>query len=122
MSDPTYHSSTRKPLVFLADSIKSPPFSVHARIEAGRLLERLQRGEDLSLPHSRLLPSLGSRCHELRVNDADLTWRIIHRIDPDVVLVAAVFPKKTRRIPQRILETCRGRFALYDERMRRGRR
>jgi phage-related protein len=68
------------------------------------------------------LPSLRPRCHELRVNDEDVTWRIIHRIDPDTVLVAAVFPKKTRRIPQRILETCRGRFALYDERMRRGRR
>lgn len=91
---------------------------MQARIAAGRLLEQLQRGEELSLPHSRPLPSLGPRCHELRVNDADVTWRIIYRIDPDVILVAEVFPKKTPRIPRRILETCRKRFALYDERMR----
>jgi phage-related protein len=92
------------------------------RREAGNLLERLQNGENLSLPHSRPLPSLGARCHELRVNDGDVTWRVVYRVDPDAVLVAAVFPKKTRRVPKRILEACRGRFAVYDERMRKARR
>jgi phage-related protein len=122
MSDSTYHPTTRKDVVFLGGRIKSPPFSDQARIVTGRLLERLQRGEDLSLPHSRPLPSLGARCHELRVNDEDVTWRIIHRIDPEAILVGDVFPKKTPRIPKRILEACRRRFALYDERKRKARR
>jgi len=122
MSDPTYSPTIRKDVVFLGGRIKSPPFSGQARLEAGHLLERLQRGEDLSLPHSRPLPSLGARCHELRVNDEDVTWRIIYRIDPEVILVGEVFPKKTRRIPTRILETCRRRFALHDQRMRKRRR
>ncbi|MFL5381926.1 MAG: type II toxin-antitoxin system RelE/ParE family toxin [Longimicrobiaceae bacterium] len=122
MSDSTYSPTTRKDVVFLGGRIKSPPFSLQARLEAGHLLERLQRGEDLSLPHSRPLPSLGPRCHELRVNDENVTWRIIHRVDPEAILVGDVFPKKTRTIPKRILEACRRRFALHDERMRKARR
>ena len=122
MSNPTYYPTLRKQLLFLAGSIKTPPFSVAARKEAGHLLERLQDGEALSLPHSRPLPSLGPRCHELRVNDVEVTWRILYRVDPDVVLVGEVFPKKNRTIPKRVLETCKRRFALYDEWVRRGRR
>jgi hypothetical protein len=41
-----------KPLVWLHGEVKTPPFSADARIEAGVLLRRLQRGEKLSLPHS----------------------------------------------------------------------
>ncbi|MGH2372677.1 MAG: type II toxin-antitoxin system RelE/ParE family toxin, partial [bacterium] len=41
-----------KPLVWLHGEIKTPPFSATARIEAGVLLRRLQRGDRLSLPHS----------------------------------------------------------------------
>jgi hypothetical protein len=42
-----------KPLVWLHGEIKTPPFTAAARIEAGVLLRRLQRGELLGLPHSR---------------------------------------------------------------------
>src|SRR5947199_9123550 len=58
-----------KPLVWLHGQIKTPPFSQEARIEAGYLLGRLQQGENLSLPQSRPMPSIGRRCHELRVPD-----------------------------------------------------
>jgi hypothetical protein len=40
-----------KDLVWLHGEIKTPPFSAEARIEAGCLLRRLQRGESLGLPH-----------------------------------------------------------------------
>src|SRR4051794_12960356 len=53
-----------KPLVWLAGEIKTPPFSVEARIEAGELLRRLQDGELLRMPHSRPMPSIGPRRHE----------------------------------------------------------
>ena len=57
-----------KPLVWMHGEVKSPPFSALARIEAGYLLRLLQRGNSLSLPHSRPMPSIGRRYHELRIN------------------------------------------------------
>ena len=50
MSKLTYtklSDSADKPLVWLKGQIKTPPFSPEARIEAGMLLRRLQRGENL---------------------------------------------------------------------------
>jgi hypothetical protein len=67
-----------KPLVWLHTEIKSPPLSPEARIEAGVLLRRLQRGDTLSLPQSRPMQSIGKRCHELRIVDKD-TARVIYR-------------------------------------------
>ena len=74
-----------KDIVWLSGEVKTPPFSLEARLEAGYLLRRLQKGESLSLPHSRPMPSIGARCQELRVNDQDKTWRIIYRIDEDAI-------------------------------------
>ena len=103
-----------RPVVWYAGSIKTPPFSVAARIEAGVLLRQLQRGDGLRMPHSRPLPGLGVRCHELRVPDAGATWRIVYRLDHDAVVVVAVFAKKTRATPATILRTCRQRLREYD--------
>lgn len=72
-----------KPLVWLRGEVKTPPFTFGARIAAGVLLRRLQRGENLLLPHSRAMPIIGPRCHELRVQDQDKSWRIVYRIDRD---------------------------------------
>ena len=72
---------------------KSAVLCVRA-LEAGVLLRRLQEGESLSLPHSRPLPSLGARCHELRVRDENRNWRIIYRIDSDRILILEVFAKQ----------------------------
>jgi hypothetical protein len=33
------------------------------------LLRRLQKGENIGLPHSRPMLDIGSRCHELRIRD-----------------------------------------------------
>ena len=77
-----------KPLVWLHGQVKTPPFSTRARIEAGFLLRQLQKGEKLSLPHSRPMPSIGKCCHELRINDKNKTWRIIYRIDPDAIIIS----------------------------------
>lgn len=107
-------SSGDKPLVWLHGEVKSPPFSAEARIEAGVLLRRLQRGEMLSLPHSRPMPSIGPRCHELRIPDADASWRVVYRTDPDAIVIAEVFRKTTRQTPQRVIEGCMQRLATYD--------
>ena len=104
-----------KPLVWLHGLVKTPPFSKAARIEAGVLLRRLQRGETLGLPASRPMPIIGRRCHELRVPDGDVTWRILYRFDADAVIVLAVFTKKTRATPKAIIDSCQKRMRAYDE-------
>ena len=83
----------RRPLVWLHGEVKTPPFTAAARLEAGVLLRRLQRGDKMALPHVRPMPVLGARCAELRIPDATVTWRILYRLDPDAVLVVAVFAK-----------------------------
>lgn len=93
-----------KPIVWLHGEIKTPPFSADARIEAGMLLRRLQRGERLSLPASRPMPIIGRRCHELRIADAGQTWRIIYRLDADAVVAA--------------IDVCRWRLRHYDDAMK----
>ena len=103
-----------KPLVWLHGEIKTPPFSKTARIEAGFLLRRLQIGEKLGLPWSRPMPSIGNRCHELRINDENLNWRIIYRIDTDAIVILDVFQKQTQRTPQNVIERCKKRIQLYD--------
>ena len=90
-------------------------FSQEARIEAGFLLRRLQDGETLSLPHSRPMPSIGPRCHELRVNDRNATWRIVYRIDPDAIVILEVFRKTTTKTPVSVIDTCKRRLRIYDD-------
>jgi phage-related protein len=104
-----------KPLVWLHGEVKSPPFSAEARIEAGYLLRSLQKGESLSLPHSRPMPTIGRRVHELRIVDQGSTWRIVYRVDTDAIVIAEVFAKRTRETPQRIVKVCRQRLAQYDQ-------
>lgn len=103
-----------KPLVWLKGHVKTPPFTAEARIEAGMLLRRLQRGEKLGLPHSRAIPSIGRRCHELRIPDETVSWRIVYRIDADAIVIGEVFSKKSGKTPQEVIETCRQRFKYYD--------
>ena len=106
-----------KPLVLLSAGIKSPPFSDEARRRAGFLLRMLQRGELLSMPESRPMPAFGPRCHELRIVDAEarVTWRIIYRRDPNAVVIAEVFARKTQKTPDEVLWGCKARFKRFDQ-------
>ena len=107
-------SNVDKELMILSGEIKTPPMSKEARIETGYLLRLLQLGESLSLPRSRPMPSIGKRCHELRVNDAHVSWRIIYRVDADAIIILEVFAKKTRKTPKEIIDRCQERIRLYD--------
>ena len=106
---------TDKPLVWFGEEIKTPPFTTGGRIEAGYYLRQLQKGVQLSLPHSRPMPSIGARCHELRIRDSHSTWRIIYRADLDAIVILEVFKKRTRETPQRVLAICKRRLRLYDD-------
>ena len=108
-------NGTYKPLVWLEGEVKSPPFSQSARLEAGYLLRQLQEGKKLALPYSRPMPSIGPRCHELRIVDERDTWRIAYRNDSDVIIILEVFSKKTRATPKRVIDACKKRLKKYDE-------
>jgi len=110
-----YMSPKDKPLVWLHGEVKTPPFGAAARLEAGYLLRLLQQGNTLTMPHSRPMPSIGSRCHELRIVDESATWRIIYRLDSDAILVLEVFSKKTTKTPTSVIDTCKARMRRYDE-------
>ena len=103
-----------KPLVWMHGDVKTPPFSKVARLQAGFLLRLLQRGEKIALPHSRPMPSIGRRCHELRVPDDKVSWRIVYRIDADAIVIVEVFSKKTGKTPKSVIETCKARLREYD--------
>ena len=117
MSELTYHvlmDPAGKPLVWLHGEVKTPPFSLPARLEAGFLLRRLQKGENLSLPFTRPMRVIGQRCYELRINDQNKTWRIMYRIDKDAIVILEVFEKRTQKTPQSVIEVCRKRIRSYD--------
>jgi phage-related protein len=103
-----------KHVVWFRGGVSTPPFSVEARREAGFLLRQLQRGEMLSLPQSRPMPSIGKRCHELRIQDRNKTWRIVYRIDADAIVILEVFEKKTQQTPKSVIDTCKERIKDYD--------
>jgi phage-related protein len=98
----------------LHGKVKTPPMSVAARREIGMLLRELQDGEQPSMPHSRPMPGIGLRCHELRVNDRNKTWRLVYRIDRDAIVILEVFEKKTNQTPSQVSEICQRRLKLYQ--------
>lgn len=66
------------------------------------------------MPESRPMPSIGPRCHELRIGDAGVAWRVFYRIDPDAIVILEVLRKRTAKTPRAVLEACRRRLAEYD--------
>lgn len=103
-----------RPLVWLHGEVKTPPFSKEARIETGFLLRQLQQGVKLSMPQSRPMPSIGVRCHELRITDKNKIWRIIYRLDSDAIVILEVFEKKTNQTPKKVLDVCKQRIKHYE--------
>ena len=108
-------SPKHKPLVWLSGEVKSPPFSSDARVEAGYLLRLLQAGQVLAMPRSRPMPVVGTRCHELRIQDEKQTWRIVYRVDADAVVIAEVFSKTTQTTPTTVIKNSQRRLRAYDD-------
>jgi len=106
-----------KALVWLRGELRTPPFSTEARRSAGFLLRLLQLGHSLSMPVSRAMPTIGVRCHGLRIRDSAhrVIWRIVYRIDDDAIIIGDVFAKKTQKTPTAVIDACKRRFRLYDD-------
>ena len=77
-------------------------------------MRRLQDGENIPLPHSRPMPSIGKACHELRIQDEMKTWRIVYHIDIDAIAILEVFSKTTQKTPKLIIDTCKARLRRYQ--------
>ena len=107
-------SNDHKPLAWLHGEVKTPPMSSAARIETGFLLRKLQQGVLIALPWSRPMPTIGPRCHELRITDETTIWRLIYRIDSDAIVILDVFKKKTQQTPKNVIDQCKRRLRLYD--------
>ena len=103
-----------KPLVWLHGEVKTPPFSKLARLEAGFLLRRLQKGDLIGMPHSRPMPGIGKSCHELRIVDEKVIWRRMYKIDSDAIIILEVFEKKSSKPPKSVLDLCKKRLKAYD--------
>jgi phage-related protein len=58
-------------------------------------------------------PSWDDGCHELRIVDAGVSWRIVYHLRLDAVVILAVFAKKTRRTPVQQIEASRDRLRRY---------
>lgn len=67
------------------------------------------------MPHSRPMPVIGPRCHELRIQDESRIWRLIYRVDRDAVVILEVFSKTTQATPKKTIELSQDRLRRYDE-------
>jgi predicted XRE-type DNA-binding protein len=52
--------------------------------------------------------------HELRIRDENRIWRVVYRLDPDAIVVVAVFPKTTRSTSKHDIAGCKARWKAYD--------
>jgi phage-related protein len=67
---------------------------------------------------SRPMPSIGPNCHELRIVDENVTWRIVYRLYADAVLILEVFEKKTSKTPKTVIDVCKSRLKRYEQDMK----
>lgn len=67
------------------------------------------------------MPEIGPNCHELRIGDGDLTWRIAYHIDSEAIVILDVFEKKSRKTPKHVLDTCKLRLRRYQQVMKENR-
>jgi phage-related protein len=61
------------------------------------------------------MPNIGSACHELRIADGNVGWRIVYYIAADAIVVLEVFAKKTPATPTQVMVDCRKRLAAFQK-------
>jgi phage-related protein len=60
------------------------------------------------------MPGIGPNCHELRIQDGTVSWRLMYHVATDAVVVLDVFAKKTATTPDRVLKDCQRRLAQFQ--------
>ncbi len=59
------------------------------------------------------MPDIGRGCHELRIVDGSVNWRIMYHIAPDAIVILDVFAKKTATTPKSVILECRKRLTEF---------
>lgn len=100
-----------KPVQFLGASLKSlRDFPGDARQDAGRQLDKVQRGKQAD--DFKPMPSIGKGVEEIRIWDDAGTFRVIYTARlTDAVYVLHAFQKKTQATSKRDIDTAKVRFA-----------
>ncbi len=60
------------------------------------------------------MKGIGRACHELRMKDDGVNWRLILRVDDDAIVVVGLFARTPRTAAGRIIAVCRKRLSQYD--------
>jgi phage-related protein len=60
------------------------------------------------------MPIIGPGCHELRIVDEKVSWRIVYHIAADAVVILDVFKKQTDATPLAIINACKQRLADFQ--------
>jgi phage-related protein len=92
-------------------------FPEDVRRELGKIIFDLQKGEKLSMPLSRPMPSVAAGVEELRVKDRSGAYRVFYYTRlADSVLIFHAFVKKTQRTPPPEIALARKRLKeMLDE-------
>ncbi len=77
------------------------------------LLRQLQRGDNITMPLSRPMPSVGKSCHELRIVDSNKTWRVVYYVHSLAIVVLHVFAKTTQQTPKNVIDLCQTRLQEF---------
>jgi phage-related protein len=99
-----------KPVRFLGDSLKNlRTFPKDARQNAGRQLDRVQKGKEPD--DFKSMSEIGKGVEEIRILDESGIFRVIYtaRI-ADAVYVLHAFQKKTRQTSKQDIDTAKRRF------------
>ena len=90
-----------KPATFHPKTLEAiREFPEEVRREFGKAIFDLQKGEKISLPLSRPMPSVRSGVEELRVRDRSGAYRVFYYTKlGDSVLIFHAFAKKTQKTP-----------------------
>jgi phage-related protein len=99
-----------KPIRFLGDSLKMlRTFPKDARQNAGRQLDRVQKGREPD--DFKSMSEIGKGVEEIRIRDESGIYRVIYaaRI-ADAVYVLHAFQKKTRQTSKQDIDTAKRRF------------
>ena len=84
----------------------------------GKAIFDLQKGETLSMPLSRPMPSVAEGVEELRVRDRTGAYRVFYLAKlADAILIFHAFTKKTQRTASREIALGRRRLKemIYEE-------
>ena len=107
-----------KPVRFLGSSLKDlRDFPKDARQDAGRQIDRLQRGKQPD--DFKPMPTVGKGVEEIRVWDDAGAFRVVYTARlADAVYVLHAFQKKTQTTSRRDIDMAKSRYAQLMKEMK----